>query len=76
MGEGKEEKAAGILTSIMDVNGISQAILTLARNEKMRKQMGEIGYERVKESYQLPMLKQTYEKLYGRWNRGDTTWQE
>lgn len=76
MGEGKEEKAAGILTSIMDVNGISQAILTLARNEKMRKQMGEIGYERVKERYQLPMLKQTYEKLYGRWNRGDTTWQE
>lgn len=66
LGEYPGDQSAGIITSIMDVTGISEAILTLAENETMRKEMGQIGYQRVLQRYQLQDLIQTYDKLYTR----------
>ena len=66
LGEEAQDQAAGIITPIMDVNAISEAILTLAKDEDLRKAMGEIGYCRVKKRYQLKNLIQTYDELYRR----------
>lgn len=64
LGEYPDDQAAGIVTPIMDVTGISEAILTLARDEALRHKMGMIGYDRVQERYQLKGLIQTYDTLY------------
>lgn len=74
LGEKRNQKAAGIVTAIMDVSGISEAILTLAQNEALRKDMGEIGYQRVKEAYQLNNLIEKYGSLYQRLG-GEASWQ-
>lgn len=55
---------AGILTHIMDVEEIAQAMLTLADNPALRAQMGENGYRRVNASYHIDGMKETYLKIY------------
>lgn len=57
-------QAAGILTHIMNVSEIARAMIELASSPSMREDMGNNGYERVKQRYQLHQMKETYAKIY------------
>ena len=63
-GDKEGEKPAGILTHIMNLEEISEAMLELAENDKMRKDMGEAGYERVMAGYKVQDMKQVYRGIY------------
>lgn len=71
-GENDEFGDAGILTHIMNVEEIADAMLEMAHNPEKRKRMGEIGYLRVMSKYRVEDMKKTYEKIYADflgWNR-------
>lgn len=55
---------AGIITHIMNVGEITQAILTLTKNPQLRSQMGENGYRRVTELYQMERMLESYGVIY------------
>lgn len=55
---------AGILTHIMNIEEISHAMVYLAQNPEMRRQMGEVGYQRLMRKYKIEDMKKTYEKIY------------
>ena len=63
-GENDDYGAAGILTHIMNVEEIAQAMIDMARNEPMRLQMGESGYQRVMSGYRIEHMRETYRKIY------------
>lgn len=64
LGEQDDFGAAGIVTRIMNVQEIAQAIVSLAHNEQMRYKMGENGYRRVKAGYQFKFMQDAYNKIY------------
>lgn len=68
---------AGILTHIMNVSEIANAIVEMANKPEMRKNMGECGYERVKRRYRIEQMKETYKNIYDAvgWEYG-ATWPE
>ena len=55
---------AGILTHVMNITEISQAILELASSKKQREEMGERGFRRVQTRHQLHQMQQSYENIY------------
>lgn len=55
---------AGILTHIMDVEEIVQAMLTLAASPGLRTEMGENGYRRVNAIYHIDGMKEKYLEIY------------
>lgn len=55
---------AGLLTHIMNIEEISHAMVYLAQNPEIRRQMGEIGYRRLMRKYKIEDMKKTYEKIY------------
>ncbi len=55
---------SGILTHIMNVEEIKDAMLFLAENEDIRKQYGDNGYNRYKNKYTIGAMKQTYRNIY------------
>ena len=55
---------AGILTHIMNVSEISNAIVEMANSPAMREEMAQCGYKRVMKRYQLHQMKKTYLDLY------------
>ncbi len=63
-GENDDFGAGGILTHIMNVEEIAQAMVDMARNESMRIQMGESGYKRVMAGYRIEHMRATYQKIY------------
>ena len=63
-GDGDGLGEAGILTHIMNIEEIAQAMIVLAQNDKLRKQMGENGYQRVMKYYRIEHMKQVYEEIY------------
>lgn len=63
-GEQDDFGPAGILTHIMNVEEIAQAMIDMARNEPMRLQMGESGYQRVMSGYRIEHMRATYRKIY------------
>lgn len=63
-GEGDSFGAAGILTHIMNIQEIAQAMLDLAQNAEMRRRMGENGYRRFISEYQLSSMKEKYREIY------------
>lgn len=63
-GEDDDFGAAGILTHIMNVKEIADAMIDLASNPAMRKRMGESGYRRLMSKYTIEHMKKTYEELY------------
>lgn len=63
-GEDDDFGQAGILTHIMNIDEISQAMLELAGNAEKRVQMGENGYQRLMRKYRIEHMKQTYEDIY------------
>ena len=55
---------AGILTHIMDVEEIAQAMLTMAASPALRAEMGENGYRRVNAIYHIDGMKEKYLQIY------------
>ena len=55
---------AGLLTHIMNIEEISHAMVYLAQNPEIRRQMGEVGYQRLMRKYKIEDMKKTYEKIY------------
>lgn len=55
---------SGILTHIMNIQELAEAMLFLAENEEKRLEMGEVGYQRVKRFYQIGQMREKYQSLY------------
>ncbi len=55
---------AGILTHIMNLEEIADAMVKLASNPELRKRMGENGYRRVMDRYQIGHMRNTYQDIY------------
>lgn len=64
LGDRDDYGSAGIVTHIMNVEEITQAILKLAHHDSMRREMGSIGLQRVKTGYQAWQMKEAYENIY------------
>lgn len=71
-GEGDSFGAAGILTHIMNVSEIADAVVQLARDKELRETMGEAGYKRMMYKYRVEDMRQTYRDIY--WNFEDISW--
>jgi glycosyltransferase involved in cell wall biosynthesis len=63
-GEDDDFGEAGILTHIMNVKEIADAMVNLAANPAQRARMGESGYKRLMSKYTIDQMKDTYEQLY------------
>lgn len=63
-GEGDGLGTAGILTHIMNVSEIAEAIVELAESPAKCKEMGECGYRRVMSRYRIQQMKDTYREIY------------
>ena len=63
-GEDDDFGKAGILNHIMNVEEIANAMVYLAENEPVRRQMGEVGYRRLMRKYKLEDMQRTYETIY------------
>ena len=55
---------AGILTHIMNLEEIANAIVEMASSSQLRHKMGEVGYQRVVAKYQLEGLRKKFEEIY------------
>ena len=55
---------SGILTHIMNIEEIAEAMVTLAWHKELREQMGEAGCKRVKQFYQIEQMKEVYRNIY------------
>ncbi len=64
LGEKDDFGAAGIVTHIMDVEEIAQAILKLAHDRQLRVEMGENGYRRAAFDYRIEKMQDAYRQLY------------
>lgn len=64
LGENDDFGDAGIITHIMNVEEIARAIVSMARNEPLRLQMGENGYRRLQAGYRIEYMRDTYRKIY------------
>ncbi len=60
-----EDGETGLLVPTEDVEALARAIVELLRNEKRRREMGEKGYERVKELFDLEKTVAQVEGVYG-----------
>lgn len=72
-GSGDDFGVAGILTHIMNLEEISDAIVQLAKNEQLRTEMGENGYHRVMNGYRVQDMKRTYDRIYRMFVPGRTS---
>ena len=52
------------MTHIMNIEEIAAAIVYMAENPELRRQMGEIGYRRLMRKYKIEDMKKTYEGIY------------
>ena len=64
LGEGDDFGPAGIITHIMNVQEIADAMIYMARNPAQRKRMGEAGYQRMMSRYKVEDMKEIYEQIY------------
>lgn len=71
-GEGDDFGAAGILTHIMNVSEIADAMVQMAKNRELREQMGEAGYKRLMYKYRVSDMRQTYHDIY--WHFENIDW--
>ena len=63
-GEGDNFGQAGILTHIMNVEEIKDAIVYLAQHPDVCRQYGENGYKRFMSKYTIQDMKNTYADIY------------
>jgi len=61
---GDELGHCGIIVPVMDIDKIASAIEVLALDETLRTQMGQVGHERVKATYQKKDFLDDYDALY------------
>ncbi len=71
-GEADDFGTAGILTHIMNVTEIADAMVELAEHPEERKRMGEIGYQRLQKRYRIEDMRETYRQIY--WKCEDIHW--
>lgn len=64
-GENDDFGQAGILTHIMNIEEISQAMLELAGDSRKRASMGESGYKRLMSKYRIEHMQEAYQRIYG-----------
>jgi glycosyltransferase involved in cell wall biosynthesis len=69
-GEDDDFGDAGILTHVMNVAEITDAMLRLYRHPEIRKKMGEAAFKRVENKYRIDQMKQSYYDLYDRLEPG------
>ena len=55
---------SGYIVSVLDFEGMAEAIIKLAENENLRKQMGENGYKRVSNLYTQKGFLDSYRQVY------------
>jgi glycosyltransferase involved in cell wall biosynthesis len=60
------DKVTGLLVDVDDVEGLSDAMLKLARNPELRKSLGQKGYERARVSFDSEMLVREHVVFYKR----------
>lgn len=63
-GEGDDFGPAGIITHVMDVEEIENAILKLASAPELCMQMGKNGYRRVSQKHKISDMQAQYRKIY------------
>lgn len=66
---------AGLIVPVMNIQKIADAMITLAADEKLRKKMGNNGYQRVKEYYQKSVFIDAYHAIYTELG-GENNWRE
>lgn len=77
LGDRDDYGSAGMITHIMNVEEITEAILILAHDEAMRHRMGRIGFQRVKAGYQAQQMEETYRRIYRDFSKSmGLTWEE
>lgn len=75
--DGDSLGSAGILTHIMNIEEISNAMVEMAKKPVMRENMGEVGYKRVMSGYKIEDMKLTYQQIYKDFSDGlDLDWSE
>ena len=62
--EGDTFGTAGILTHIMNIEEIADAMVEMASRPETCREMGEVGYQRVMAGYQLHDMRKTYKDIY------------
>ncbi len=68
-GEGDDFGPGGIITHIMNLEEISDAIVYLARHREERLQMGENGYRRVSARHRIEQMRENYRRIYERFEQ-------
>lgn len=63
-GEDDDFGNAGILTHIMNIEEIANAMVYMAENPEARKKMANAGYKRLMRKYKIEDMKKTYEGIY------------
>ena len=63
-GEDDDFGKAGIITHIMNISEIADAMVYMADHPAIRHEMGEIGYRRVMRKYRIQDMKKTYAGIY------------
>lgn len=64
LGSRPDDEPCGIITPVMNVHKISQAIITLAQDKQLRQRYGYVGRQRVEEKYRLSDMISTYRGIY------------
>lgn len=63
-GEDDDFGKAGILTHIMNIDEIASAMVYMAENPEICRQMANAGYRRLMRKYKIEDMKKTYEGIY------------
>ena len=63
-GEDDDFGKAGIITHIMNISEIADAMVYMADHPQIRNEMGEIGYQRLMRKYRIEDMKKTYAGIY------------
>lgn len=63
-GEDDSFGEAGIVVPVMNISEISNAILRLANDPELAREMGENGYKRLMYKYKSEHMEETYRKIY------------
>ena len=63
-GEDDDFGKAGILTHIMNIEEIANAMVYMAENPEERRRMARVGYRRLMRKYKIEDMKKTYEGIY------------
>ena len=73
LGKGEDPEPCGIITPVINVTKIAEAIVTLATDPGLRKKMGEVGLKRVKELYDDKIFLEQFGILYRELHSGERT---